>query len=825
MQGFLQDARIGVRQWAARPGFAAAAVLTLGLGIGANTAIFTIVNAVFLRPMPVGDIDRIVSVNTVDSRNNINGTANFLGVSYLNVDDLRDATTAVFDGIAVQSGAALTLDDESGSQGLAGQMVTANYFDVLGVKPYLGRTFQPGEDDLGASHYVVVLSYSLWQRQFGGDPSIVGRDITMNQIKFTVIGVAPQGFKGTFTLGTPDRVWVTTSVYRDVTAGLLREIFRLRRAVVGNPVARLKPGVALATAESAVRGVGDRLAAEYPRDNGNRTFTLVPLADSAIGINQRGSYVQAGALLMSVVGVVLLVACVNLVSLLLARAATRRAEMSVRVAMGAERLRIMRQLLTESLMLAIAGGLAGVLIAYWGTAWLWSLRPPFLAANAIELTLDWRVLAFTGAVAIGAALLFGLVPAWRASRVDLAQVLRAAGRSGQGDASTHRLLKSLVIVEVALAVVAVAGAALFLRSLDRARQIDLGFESERLLAVNFSLPEREYSTERGQQFYKDLVERVAGMPGVASAAASTSFPLGGATVRSIFTEEGLKDAEARGIFVTTANVSPQFFDTIGVSLKRGRLFTEADRADTLPVAVVTESFAERFWPGEDPLGKRAAFFNETTLREVVGVIPDFTIAQIGEPPTNVIFLPLAQYYSPNITLHVRTSSDPSALLTPVIQTIQGMDRSIVLGPGSGLTMAQILEQTLWPARTGAQLLGLFSGLTLLLVIVGIHGVFGYTVAQRTSEIGLRMALGADQATVKREVVRDCLTLTGIGLVVGGVSAVFLARLVGGLLYGVGPADPVAIGAAVVVLTVVAIAASYLPSRRAAKVEPLEALRG
>jgi predicted permease len=608
-----------------------------------------------------------------------------------------------------------------------------------------------------------------------------------------------------------------------VTSGLLRSIYRLRRAVVTQPFGRLKPGVSLAQAQAALSVIGARLSKEYPMDNGSRTFVLRPLAETAVGINQRGQFMQAGSLLMSVVAVVLVVGCVNLASLLLARGATRRAEMSVRVAMGAERGRLVRLLLTESVVVSLAGASVGLFVAQFGTAWLWSIRPPFFPADAIDLSFDWRVFAFTGGVSVVAALAFGMVPAWRATRVDLAQVLRAAGRSGQADASTHRLLKGLVVVEVTLAVVAVAGAGLFVRSLQRANAIDPGFESERLLAVNVNLPEREYPPARAVQFHRDLSDRLGAIPGVEAVTASSAFPLGGAIVRSIFTEEMLASAEARGIFVNTSSITPGFFDALRIPLVRGRTIAATDRADSTPVAVINEAFAARFWPGQDPIGRRASFFNDPLRREVVGIVRNVAVNQLGETPQPFIYVPLTQEYAPQMNIQVRTAGLPDPLLQPVREAILQMDRTITVGQGT--TIGQVLEQTLWPARTGAQLLGLFSALTIVLVIVGIHGVFGYTVAQRQTEIGLRMALGAAPGTVRREVLASCLKLTMAGLVVGIGAVVFLARLVAGLLYGVTPADPVSIGAAIVVLLAVALVASYLPSRRAAKVPPLEALRG
>jgi predicted permease len=817
-----KDVRLALRQWLARPGFAIAAVLTLGLGIGANTAIFSIVNAVLLRPMPIPDIDRVMNIYTTDSQNAQGGFA-YLGVSFLNLDDIRESTRELFDGIATQSGVGLALTTPDGAQPVSAQMVTANYFDVLGVPAHLGRTFVPEEDIIGTGQRAVVLSYSYWQRQFGADSNLVGQTISLNNIPFTVIGVMPAGFKGTFTLAAPDRIWITTGVYQEVTSGLLRTIYRMRRAVVTQPFGRLKAGVTIQQAQAALTAIGTQLSQEYPMDNGSRTFVLQPLAETAMGINQRGQFMQAGSLLMTIVGVVLLVACVNLVSLLLARAATRRAEMTVRVAMGADRRRLVRQLLTESFVLALAGAAVGLLLAYWGAAWLWSMRPPFFPADAVDLGFDWRVFAFTGSVSIGAAMLFGMIPAWRATRVDLAQVLRAAGRSGHGDASTHRLLKGLVVVEVTLAVIAVAGAGLFLRSLQSASEINPGFESERLLAVGINLPDREYPRERAIQFYRDLFERLQAVPGVEAAAASSSFPLGGSIVRSIFTEEMLASSEAQGIFVNTSSITPGFFDALRIPLVRGRAITDADRADTVPVAVINEAFAERFWPGQDPIGRRASFFNDPIRREVVGIVRNVDVNQLGETPQPFLYVPLTQEYSPQLNLQVRTAGDPGPLLPQVTEIVRQMDRA--LNVGQGTTMDQVLEQTLWPARTGAQLLGLFSALTLVLVVVGIHGVFGYTVAQRTTEIGLRMALGAEPATVRREVTISCLKLTMAGVVVGVGATVLLAQLIAGLLYGIEPADPISIGAAVAILLTVSAAASYLPSRRAAKVEPLEALRG
>jgi predicted permease len=820
---FQQDLRGGLRMLRKSPGFTFVAVLSLALGIGANTAIFTIINAVFLHPLPVEEPARLAEMFTRDTLT-VDANVNFqlTPTSLPNYEDYRDQNT-VFSGLAVVTfPIPLNWGGQAEPQQLNASLVSGNFFDVLGVKPYRGRTFIPDGDKKIGGNPEVVLSYSLWTRRFGSDDKFVGQTISLNGTPYTVVGITPPSFKGIVSLGRPDVLWIPITMRDYVLTGQLKDLENNRRFRWTSIVGRLKPQVGIVEAQAAMKTIAAGLEKEYPRDNKGRTVELYALNESALGINQRKQFSLAGGVLMGVVGLVLLIACVNLANLLLAQSAKREKELSIRAAMGAGRWRLVRQLLTESTVLSLMGGLAGLLVAYWGRNVLWSFRPPFLIDGSINLSFDARVLGFTVLISMMTGVLFGIIPAIKASGTDVNEVLKTGGRGGALGWTHNRLRGLLVISEIALALVALVGSGLFLRSMQNAQQFNPGFESHNMFQMLFDLGALRYDENHGQQFFRDVVERAKTVPGVANASVSANGVFGGGISATVFREGEQTDPNNRGTLVNLDEVTPGHFETMRIPLLGGRDFTDFDRENTAPVAVINQAMANLLWPGQEPLGKRFAVVQEPNLLQVVGVVGTTVVGQIGEDPQPIAYFPMRQKYSPFATLVVRTTGNPDGLLGTVRTQVQQLDKNLAFT--NTQTVQQILGQGLWPARMGAALLGLFGALALILASIGIYGVLAYSVAQRTSEIGLRMALGAQPRQVLRLVLRQGMLLALIGAAVGILVALPVARLASGLLYGVSATDPITYAAITLLLMGVALLACYLPARRATRIDPLVALR-
>ncbi|HWZ76802.1 MAG TPA: ABC transporter permease [Candidatus Sulfotelmatobacter sp.] len=817
-----QDIRFGLRSMLRSPSFTVICILSLALGIGANTTIFTVINAVLLHPLPVAEISRLVQLDTVDSKTMVTqARATKMGMSYANCEDYQ-RQSQVFDGLSCNSGTALTWSGEAEPKQVAGQLVNANYFQVLGLTPAAGRFFLPDEDTKPGGNNVAILSYSLWANKFGSDRNLIGRSVTFNATPFTVIGVGPKGFKGTFTIGPADQVWVPVSMYGQVLAGFVKDNFRERRFLNTFTVARLKPGVSEGEAEASLKTIASQLAVEYPKENAGRSVAVSPLADAAVGINQHDQFVLAGALMMGVVGLILLIACANLANLLLAKGARREREMSIRTAVGASRVRLIRQLLTESLVLSLSGGAAGLVLAFAGRRLLWAFRPPFIENNDLDLALDSHVLLFTLGLALLTGIIFGLAPAIKASRADVAEALKAGGRGGSGTWTRGPLRSILIVSEVALALITLVGAGLFIRSMENAQRTDFGFESKRLFVMAVDLGALHYDEAHGQQFYRDAIQRVNAPPMVQAAAVASNLPLGGGLERTVFPEGKDETSGYRGTLTQLNDVSPGFFDTLRIPLTKGRSFTDLDKNQTTPVAVINEAMARHFWPDQDAIGKRFHFFGDPKLLEVVGIVGNTVINQVGEDPQPLAYLPLTQDYPPAATVQVRTSGDPRAVIATVRSQIQGLDPNLAIT--NVQTVEDVLNQGLWAPRMAAALLTLFGGLALALAAIGVYGVLSYSVNQQTREIGIRMALGATPSGVLRWVVGQGLRLAGAGVLVGVVAGLGLMHFMGSLLFGVSTHDPETFGTVILVLGMIALLACYLPARRATKVNPLVALR-
>jgi predicted permease len=821
MERWWQDLRYAVRVLSKKPGFAAVAVLSLALGIGANTAIFTVINAGFLHPRAIEDPSHVVEMFTRDSKTVQTGNFTLTPSSFPNYEDYRDQNQ-VFTGLAAYFALGVQWTNNGETQGLPAMMTSANYFDVLGIKAFRGRLFLPDEDRKLGANTVVVVSYSLWTRQFGSDPRLVGNTLTLNGIPFTVIGVTPPGFKGTFSLAGPDRIWIPLSMREQLTTGQLRQLLNNRRFRWISMAGRLKPGVPYRQAEAAMKTIASALEKQYPAENGGRTLEMALESDAALGINGRNQLVRAGSVMMGVVGLVLLIACVNLANLLLAQSATREKEISVRSAMGASRAAIVRQLLTESVLLAIAGGAIGLVVAFWGRSALWSFRPPFLGNASIDLSFEPRVLAFTAGISVLTGLVFGLVPAIRVSGSNMNDVLKAGGRTGAATAASNRIRNLLVVSEIGLATVALIGSGLFVRSMQAAQKSDLGFDSTHIGFIGLTPGQQRYDQAHGQQLYLDAIAAARTVPGVEAAAVASAPPLNPAILFTVFPEGEARNPNYRGSLVSFNDISPGYFDALRIPIREGRAFTDFDRDQSKPVAIVNEALARQLWPGQDALSKRFTIVQQDTLYEIVGIAATTAVIAVGEDPTPMIYRPIAQEYAPNVSLLLRTAGDPAARLGAVRDTVQKIDRNMPLR-GTG-TVQQNIDAGLWAPRMGAALLSIFGGLAMVLALIGVYGVMSYAVSQRAQELGIRVALGAQAGDVLLLVLKQGALLAAGGSAVGVILALLLGQAVSTLLFGVSGRDPLTLGAVSVTLTMVTLLACYIPARRAARVDPLVALR-
>ncbi|MBI4520238.1 MAG: ABC transporter permease [Gemmatimonadetes bacterium] len=819
METFWQDARFALRAMLKAPGFTAVAILSLALGVGANTTIFTLLNAVLLTPLPFDRPSELVAVYTT-AQERVGPFGGLLQTSYLNLRDYREQNTVLQDMAGYTFAQPVSVLTEGEPQQAFMELVTGNYFAVLGVRPHSGRFFLPEEDVTPGSHPVVVLGHGFWQRRLGGDGSLLGRTLSLNGTPFTVIGIAPEGFKGVNSLFSPD-MWVPTMMYAQVLPTQFRTWLDSRRALLFSVAARLKPGVMSAQAEANLKTIASALEREYPAPNKGRSVTLRPLSQATIFPGIREAFVRGGALLMTIVGLVLLIACSNVANLLMARASARRQEIAVRVALGANRRRLMRQLLTESLLLALAAGVVGLTVAYPARNAIWSLRPPFLAQNFVDLTFDGRVLLFTAAVSLLTALLFGLLPSLQASRPDVVGALKEETRSAGPSRRRFALSNMLVVAQVALSVVALGTAGLFVRSLQRANQIDPGFDVRPLALVNVNPGEAGYDATRALQFFQTVSERLASVSGVEATAWGSGAPLTPTFFRTVLREGENPETTVSANLAVSVIATPGYFRTVGVPLLRGRDFTDADREETPLVAIVNETLAERLWPNQEPIGQRFRFFTDSLYREVVGVAKTVKYNFIGEDPQIAVYTPLEQERNDAMVLIIRATGDPGAALGEAQRQIRDLDARVpVMNP---FTMEEILAQSLWPPRMAAMLLGVLGALALVLASVGLYGLLAYSVAQRTQEIGLRMALGAGQAAVLAMVLRHALKLAAIGLAIGLGGALAVSRVVSGLLFGTAM-DPATFIAVALLLIVVALLASYMPAWRASRLDPLAALR-
>lgn len=808
--GLLIDLGYAARLLRRRLGITIAIVLTLAVAIGANTAVFSIVDAVLFGRLPVREPDRVVALFTIDVKN-----PGHLPVSNLN---RRDLGSLARDSLEVGSFAFVgaEIGDGDDIQQTGGMLVTANYFRLLGVEPVLGRAFEHDDDELGA-HPELVMAHDWWQARFAGDPSVVGRTLRVDGHPMTVIGVAPPGFHGT-TLFKPS-FFAPFSSHRELMPE--NEIwFTSRRWLTFQPIGRLAPGVTLEQANDALAAAGAQLAAAWPEENAGRSFVALPVTHAMMGADQRDDLVAASTLLMTMAGFVLLIACANAANLMLARAATRQREIAIRGVLGARPSRLVRQLLTESLLLASIAASAGLVLTFVIRDFVWAMRPPGLELPGIEPTTDGRVLAFTLLLTLFTGVAFGLVPALRAARVDLTTPMK--GTTEAGTIRRVGLRGALVIVQVALSMVALVGAALFVRSMQNVRAVDPGFVADRLVVANLDFSRSGSTPEQEVVRRAELLRAARALPEIRDAAIGVRVPFAGGQMRRTVFVDGrdIPDAEDGVLFDVDA-IGPHYFETLGVPLRAGRTFTDDDRMKRPRVALVNETFARRFWSARDPLGERMRFLGEDEQLTIVGVVGDHKSNQLTEEPQPRVYVPFEQWPAPFAILVARVD-DPATAAASIEAALTGLDD----GPrvGGVQPLSELLEGALFGPRLGATLLGTFGGLALLLAAIGLHGVMAYNVRLRTRELGIRMALGARASHLFRQVLTDALSLALVGVGLGIVGGIVLETLLDDLLFEVPLVDPLAFGGAAIGLLAMAALAAWLPAREATRVDPTVAMR-
>jgi putative ABC transport system permease protein len=804
----VRDFRYSLRRLLKSPAFTAVVILTLGLGIGANTAIFSVVNTVLLQPLAYREPDRLVTINHFyqsEALNNLEAPVSAIGFR-----DYRDKTRS-FDAVAVETGWAANLTGTGDPERVPASRVSGDYFRVLGVAPQLGRVFGRDEDEQGKNR-VVVLSDGFWKRIYGGDRSAVGKTMQLNGNSYVILGIMPAGFRAFFN-GSAD-IWTPLALdpKQFTSDNYTNEWLNL--------TARLKPGVSAKQADAEMHSFADQVRRMYPNAVGQKwTLKVKTLNELATGSIRPALLVLLGA-----VGFVLLIACANVANLLLARVTSRQKEVAIRTALGADRWRLVRQLLTESVMLALAGGLLGLGIAYWSVKTLVVMVPSIPRSN--DLGIDGFVMAFTLVISVITGLLFGVVPALQTSKSSLHETLKEGGRTGSADVSGRGLRRALVIGEVALALTLLIGAGLLIKSVAKLQRVTPGFDPDRLLTFDLALPNAKYPNDTvRQQFFESMIERVSHVPGVVSVGGTSTMPFSGSWSTGTFGIEGYQPGPNQpGPWGDIRAVTPDFFRTLRIPLLQGRVFGSQDRRGSQAVVVIDEELVRKYYRGQNPIGKRIIFSAPPdTLRTIVGVVGHAVHEALDAKPRIQLYLPYSQLGGiPSMSVAVRVSGDPLLMARPVRAAIHDVDRDMPLS--NVKSMDDLLESSLGQRRLSMILLGAFSAIAMLLASIGIYGVLAYSVTQRSRELGIRMALGAARGRVLRLVIGQGMVLAGIGIVLGLGGAFALTRLLTNQLYSITPTDPATFVGVSLLLAAIALVATLVPALRATRVDPVVALR-
>ena len=811
-----RDARYAIRKMARSPGFTLVAIVSLALGIGANTAIFSVVNELLLSPQPFTDADELLEI--------YGGSDDFPygALSNPTFRDLKDGTTDVFAAMSASRLSLIQTDTDAGVQLAPAEVVTGNYFTLSGIGAHVGRTLLPEDDVSPGAHPVVVLGYEYWESAYGADPGAVGQEIRLNGRSFSIIGVVSPEYKGHFR-GLVPAVYASNMMVNDLVPAEVDQLeARTWQSYFGR--ARLKPGATLAQAEAALERVSLDIRVEHPTDwTVDRGFVAVPTADVIMHPSVDQVLAPAVGLLMGVVGLVLLIACANLASFLLARATDRRKEIAVRLAMGAGRVTLVRQLITETVILSLAGGLAGLGVAYGARTWLLNADLPLPLPLIMDLALDTRVLLFTLGVSLAVGLLFGLAPATQATNPAVASTLRDEGTGG-GVRKRLTLRNALVVGQVAASLVLLVGAGLFVRSLQASQSVDPGFAYEPTAMMSIGLPTTRFSQEEGEAFAQTLMDRARQIRGVTEVGMITRLHLDPLNTTSTgINVEGFEPAPGQSAFgVDDTAVSPGTLSAMGIELVQGRDFDVTDTSDGQRVAIINQTMADQFWPDGDAVGR--VFLEGDELEEVVvvGVARAAKVRSLGESPRPQIYWPLSQDYSAFLTMVAKTTADAQSVALQLFATAREIDPETMAFDYK--TLERHLAVRLLPARLSVFLSGIFAALAMALACIGLYGVVSYSVAQKTREVGIRLSLGAEAGSVVRMLMKQGLGLVAVGGVVGLVGAALFARLLSSFLFGVDAMDPVAFTVVPLVLAGVALLAAYVPARRASRIDPVRALK-
>lgn len=816
---FWKDLIYALRTLRKAPVFAIFVVLTLALAIGANTTVFTVINTLLLNPLPVPKSSGLVAVNATKL-----GTGAKAGVplqlSYEDFKDIESGATVFSSLAAYSSPRGVTWQAEKSSQGLFLELVTGNYFQTLGLTPARGRFFSPKEDGAPGAHPVAVVNYGTWQQRFGGDSAIIGKTLRLNHVVFTIIGVAPQHFIGVSAIFGPD-LWIPAAMAEQLFPTEMAHVFTDRGKSLFEGIGRLRPGVMQGQAGANLSKISAALAREYPATDEGRTAIVQPVRDVLFANNgaSAGSVLYGSVGLLVVVGILLLIACSNVANLLLARAAGRRHEMAVRLAIGARRGRLLRLLLTESITLGSLSGATGLLLAYTSLRLLFHVLPS--GANFVVPKFDAKVFLFALVVSLVTGLLFGTLPALKATDVPLGEMLKEEARTMGRSRRKVTLANALLVGQVALSFLLLLLAGLFLRGIERAYTINPGFQTAHLALFMTNPGQAGYNEPRTKGFYKDVRERVLRIAGVQSVSWASNMPLWERPASTLEVEGHEKRSRADTITIIVNTVDSDYFNTAGVVMDRGRPFTEIDQENSTPVTIVNEKIANDYWPGQSPLGKRIQLAGEQTFRQVIGVVQNANYTNWAEPAQPCVYIPLEQRYSDSMILYVRTQGRPQQVLTPIEQELHAtapqVKTSILTGP-------ELIKDGLFFARMGVTLLSVFGFLALGLASIGLYGILAYAVTQRKREVGLRMALGAGRPTILRLIIGQGMSLVGTGVLIGLVGAVLVAHVMSRFLYGISGGDLPSILGATVLLSLVAFLACYVPARSASRADPLVALR-